>query len=125
MNDTRVRTLSLRQRHGEYRPPPRPALHLDAPAMRLGDPLADGEPQPRPRPLAGAGARGIGTVEPVEDVRYVARRDADPCIGDGEGDAAVLVSQAYTHPAAARRVLHRVREQIEQQLAHAAAVHVE
>src|SRR5437660_10680433 len=85
----------LRQGHGERGSPSRPALDLNRAAVRFGDPLADGEAEPRSRTLAGTRARRIRPPETIEDVRQVARRDADAGIGDGQGDASVRLPQLH------------------------------
>src|SRR5207302_11225720 len=113
----------LRERDGERGAPPGPALYLDRAAVRLGDPLADGEAEPRPRPLAGAGAGRVGPPEAIEDVGQVARGDADAGIGDGQGDATVGLPQLHADAAARRGVLHRVGDEVQDQLADPARVH--
>ena len=86
--------------------------------MRFGDPFADGEPQARPRSLTGAGACRIRAPETVEDVRQVAGGDADPRVGDAEGEFAVGGPELQAHAPARRRVLHGVGDEIEDQLAY-------
>src|SRR2546425_2435794 len=115
----------LRQGDGERGPPPRTAHHLDPPAVRLGDPLADREAQPGAGPLAGAGARRVGAPEAVEDVRQIARRDPDPGVGDADRDLAVLLAQLDADATPAGSVLHRVLNQVQHQLTDAALVHFE
>src|SRR5439155_15168364 len=82
-----------RQRDRERGPSPRPAHDVNAPAVRLGDPLADGESQPRAGALTGAGACRVGAPEAIENVREVPRGDADARVGLAEGDPAVCRAQ--------------------------------
>src|SRR6266545_1518685 len=76
--------LPARQPYRKRGPPPRAALHVDRPAMRLGDPLADGEAEPGTCALARARAGRVGAPEAVEDVRQIAGGDADAGVCDGE-----------------------------------------
>src|SRR6266545_2902722 len=76
--------LPARQPFSKRRPPPRAALHVDRPAMRLGDPLADREAEPGTCALARARAGRVGAPEAVEDVRQIAGGDADAGVCDGE-----------------------------------------
>src|SRR5206468_11287311 len=112
----------LRQGHGERGSPSRPALDLNRAAVRFGDPLADGEAEPRSRTLAGTRARRIRPPETVEDVRHVARRDANAGIGYGQGDATVRLPQLHREDAARRRVLHRGGDEVQDDLATPARV---
>ena len=91
--------------------------------MGFGDPLADGETEPGAGALARAGAGGVGAPEAVEDVRQVARRDADARIRDGEGHAPIRRPELQAHAAARGRVFHRVGEQVEDELTDAARIH--
>src|SRR5207244_10220620 len=95
----------------------RAADDVDLSAMRFGDPFANGEPEARSRPLAGAGARRVRAPEAIEDVRQVTGRDADPGVGDAEGEFAVGGTELQAHAAARRRVFHGVGEEVEGQLA--------
>src|SRR5881396_504020 len=110
------------QRDGERRPPPRAAHDIDAPAVRLGDPLADGEAQPGAGALTGARACRVGAPEAIEDVREIPRRDADPRVGDAEGDPAVRGAQLHAHCPARGSVLHGVGQEVQDQLADARRV---
>src|SRR2546430_367634 len=107
-----------RQGDGERGAASRTAHDVDPSAVRFGDPFANGEPQARPRPHTGAGACRVGAPEAVEDVRQVAGRDADPGVGDAEGEFAVGGTKLQAHAAARRRVFHGVGEEIEDQLAN-------
>src|ERR1700716_4359730 len=93
--------------------------------MRLGDPLADREAEARARALARAGARGVGAPEAVEDVRQIARRDADAGVRYREYGRPVVAGELDGNLPAARRVLHRVLDEIERELTDAAPVHGE
>src|SRR2546422_1777929 len=108
-----------RQRDRECRPPPRAALYVDRAAVRLGDPLTDGEAQPRPGALAGARARGVGPPEAVEDMGQVARRDADAGVGDRQRDPAIRLPQLHPHTAARRRGFAGVGDEVEDELTDA------
>src|SRR5438093_8462009 len=59
------------QRDRERGSPPRAADDIDAPAVRFGDPFADGEAQPGAGTLTGARARRVSAPEAIEDVREI------------------------------------------------------
>src|SRR5882757_7563683 len=104
--------MSARQTDRKRRAPPRPALHLDRAAVRLRDPLADGEAEAGAGALAGARARGIGAPKTIEDVRQIPGRDADAGVGHREHGASVIAPQLHGDLTAARRVLDRVLDEI-------------
>src|SRR5690242_6077392 len=103
--------------------PPRAADHVDLAAVRLGDPLADGETEAGAGPLPGAGARRVGAPEAVEDVREITRRDADARVGDAQGHATVGGTELHAHAAAGGRVLYGVCHEVEDELADPARIH--
>src|SRR5258708_18999449 len=115
--------LDAREADREGRASPRTAQHVDGAAVRLGDPLADGEAEAGAGTLARARARRVGAPEAVEDVRQIPGRDPDPGVGDGEPGTPVAAGQLHGDLTAARCVLHRVLDEIERELAHAAPVH--
>ena len=89
LRDARVHDLRnlglgqpLRGRDGEPddedRPPPHLALDLDASAVRLHDPLTQGQPEP------GSLAGGLRREEWLEDSRSNHGRNPGPGIGDRE-----------------------------------------
>src|SRR6185437_10477640 len=58
------------------------AEHRDFALVRIGDPLADGQPQPTAMKVAVTGL--VGAVEPFEDMRARLRWDADARVGHTE-----------------------------------------
>src|ERR1700682_6087724 len=78
--------IGFRQANGENGTPPRPALHRDGPAVRLCDPLSDGQTQTCTRPGPGPGTRRIGPPESLEDVRQIAGSNPDAGVANREGD---------------------------------------
>src|SRR5688572_7982601 len=56
-------------------------------------------------------------------MRQVAGRDADAGVGDGKHDAAVPGTELDYDLTAARRVLHRILDEVQRELAHAAPVY--
>src|SRR5437773_1128152 len=118
----RLETLGPRESHRKRRTPPRATDDVDPPAVRLGNPLGDGESQPRAGTLTGTRARRIGAPEAIEDVRQVSRGDADSGIGHAEGDPAVREAQLHAHGPARGSVLHGVGEEVQDQLADAGGV---
>src|SRR5207245_5328065 len=76
---------------------PRPPTTTLLPSTTLfrSDPLADGEAEAGTGTLARAGARRVGPPEAVEDVRQVARRDADPRVRHAELHAAVVLAELH------------------------------
>src|SRR5262245_49318932 len=115
--------LAARKSHRKRRSPPRAALHLDRATMRFGDPFTDGETEPGPRTLTRTRARRIGTPETIEHMRQIAGRDADARVRDREHRAAIVAAQLDRDLTAARRVFDRILNEIQRELAHAAAVH--
>src|SRR5437867_11140749 len=73
-----------RQRDRERGAPPRTTDDIDAAAVRLGDPFADGESQPGAGALTGARARRVGAPEAIEDMGEVPRGDPDARVGHAE-----------------------------------------
>lgn len=66
---------------------------LDVPAVRLGDPLGDGEAEPGA--VAGAGVVEAG--EALEDALPVGEIDAVTIVLDGELDLAVMLGERDAH----------------------------
>ena len=108
----------------EHRAPPRPALHRDGSAVRLGDPLGDREAQ--------AGARAArrcasGPGRPARTARRCAagRRARCRCrVAHGEADRPSSCSGGETSTVPpCGRVLDRVGHQVEQHLADPVPVH--
>src|SRR5687768_8192175 len=75
-----LRRLSHGQCDGESAPATETRAHRDRPAMRLGDPLTDSQPQTEPAALRDPGAvtreqgpraRAVRPPEPLEDVCQV------------------------------------------------------
>src|SRR5688500_18784119 len=91
----------------ERAPMPRRALDPDASSMRLDDTPGDGESEtgattPRPGRLP----------EAVEDPRQVVGGDAAARIGDPEDDPLIRRGRASRDPAACRRELDRVANEV-------------
>ena len=85
--------------------------------MRLHDPLCDRETEPEPAALRGPRARAIGPPEAVEDVWQIVGGDSDARVPNGDRDFIVAAPRRrQLHMAAARRVLDRVRDDVEEQL---------
>src|SRR4051795_12497268 len=88
-------------------------LEPDAPAVALGDLLADGKAD------AGAGvlAHGMQALEQHEDALEVLRLDADAVVGDADAPVAALVDGRDVDPRYARAAeLERVADQVLEQL---------
>src|SRR5260370_12161276 len=67
--------LDAREADREGRASPRPAQHVDGAAVRLGDPLADGEAEAGAGTLARARARRVGAPQALTAVRPIPRPD--------------------------------------------------
>src|SRR5690606_25622033 len=83
--------LAQREPDGKGRPLPVLGIDLDPATVPLHNPVGDREPQPKASSLA-AGSRFFRTVEPLEDMRQVFRRDAGSGIAaDDTGLSADLI----------------------------------
>ena len=82
--------------------------------MQLHELLGEGQAQPRP--LLSPGVVQADLTELLEDGRLVLGRDADPRVGDGDGEAAVGRRRAEANPAALGGELHRIGEEVHQDL---------
>src|SRR4029077_8104294 len=93
--------------------------HGDRAAVKLDSELAEGETEP------GATAAPAGAlIEAIEDVWGILRVDPGSGVADADDDGSLegLVARAFdAHLPAARRVLHRVREEVRED-AHDEAV---
>ena len=78
--DARREPPSQGQSYRESRPFGLSTIGFDGPAVGLDDPPADAQAQP----AAARGSRGIHLVEPLEDMRQVLGRDADPGVAHPE-----------------------------------------
>ena len=108
--------VKKRQRHGERAAASEPRRHVDRPAVRVRDPLRDREAQPETAALARARARTVRAPEAVKDERQVRRCDAEPRVGDGESRVVATFLERECHRAVARRVLERIRREIQEHL---------
>src|SRR5205085_7739477 len=61
---------------------------------------------------------GVEATELLEDPRLLVVRDPEPLVADGEADDAVFRGQDHVDPAAARRILRRVLDEVGEHLAH-------
>lgn len=103
--------------YSRSRPPTYLALQTDLPTMLLSDPLGDWQPEPCPTWVAAA--RGIGAVEPLEDVWQVIRRDTHSAITNQKLHGVVSAPQSHCDAATRRRVLERVVHEDQEELLQA------
>ena len=97
-------------------PPPGAFAARTSPPWRTTIARDDREPEPAARRHAGAGARGVGLVEPIEDVRQVLGRNARAGIGHRDADAIAVRLGEQRDPAAVRRVPDGVGRHVLQRL---------
>ena len=109
------------QRHGERAAHAGLADHGDGPAVQGGQ-LLD-QRQPDAGALAGAGGGPGDPVEALEQVRQLVGDDADAGVADGEPEAGLVGGQGHVD-AADEGVLHRVGEQVDDDLLPHARVDV-
>src|SRR5215471_621253 len=98
------------------------ALDPDAAAVELDQPFREREPEPGAVALLEADFR---LLELLEDPLVVLGRDSRPGIRHGHEHLAVHPRRGDADVPARRRELHRVREQVEDDLAQAALVSVD
>src|SRR5512144_2594504 len=94
-----------------------PALHPDAPAMRIDDALGDEQPQAAPRL-----SWRLVFPEPIEDVRQVFASDPGPRVEDPKTHICALSIDREGHVTAGGRELQGVSEEVGKHLKHALAV---
>src|SRR5438093_828359 len=103
-----VGASAARKLEREAAPAPHVALEVDAATVRLHDVAHDGEPE--------AGRARLGAVGPLdealEDPLALLGRDAGAGVAHRYQDGAVLRRGLHPHPATARRVAERVRDQV-------------
>src|SRR5262249_38717706 len=112
-----ARTPAVRlkgQREAERGPLTHLALHPDPSPVQLHELL--GECQPKPRALLLPSIISADLAELLEDGRLVLGRDPDPGVADGDGDAVLGRCGGEADPATFRRELHRVGEEVQQDL---------
>src|SRR5258705_9377760 len=97
-------------------------LHGERTAVRLRDPLTDRESQSEATTLRQPRARPIGPPESLEDVRQVACRYPDARVANRKVDFAVTTLHRKLDGASSRRVLDRVRDQVQEQLTQSKAI---
>src|SRR4030042_1522613 len=102
------------QPHGEGGPVARRAFDGDGAAVGLGYPATDAEAKPGPALDAASGL--VYSVEAVEDVRQVLRGDAHAGVADPQLDLLAVHPPAGGDPAARRRVLDAVVQEVEKEL---------
>src|SRR5689334_5892432 len=104
-----------RQRHREDASAPFFALHRHRAAKQLGHPLHDAEPEARA--LTVCALRRIHLPERLENLREMFGRDADAGVGHLDRVAMMIDGpRRHTHMTR-RRVLHRVADQVDHDLA--------
>src|SRR4051812_23208877 len=97
------------------------ALHLDAAAVRLDDPLGDGEAEARA--LGVAREEVVRPVEALEDALALMRPDPDAVVRDLDGDGSVPAAPAAQADQLVRTgVLDRVVQEVEDRLRHGVAI---
>src|SRR4051794_20987971 len=89
------------------------ARHRDPPAVRLDELPRDVQPDAE---ALRARRRGAGSIEAVEQARWLLRLDAHALVPDRDGRVAVLALDLHADLAAVRRVFDGVREQVVQDL---------
>ena len=112
-----------RQHHRENASTAEPRLRRERPAVGLHDPLRDRQPKAEAAALRRTRPNAVRAPEAIEDVRQIVRRDPHPGIAHDDRDLVVRTARhRHLHATAARRVLDRVRHEVEQQLAQARAI---
>src|SRR5690606_23328470 len=96
------------------------ALRLDGAAVQLDEVPHDREPEAEPAVRARGG--GVGLPEALEEPWQRRGADAGAVVADGEPDVAPGVRERDRDPAAARRELHRVRDEVPDHLLEALGV---
>src|SRR5579864_7957014 len=86
--------------HSKCRSLPRCALHLDVSAVRVGDPLRDGESQPNAAHLPRA--HFIGAIKSLENARQILGCNADPGVPDFDDAESIHAVHPDRHAAAGR-----------------------
>ena len=95
------------------RPVARPAVDRDGRAVPVGDPLH--EAQAEARAFGSGGPRRVTPEEPLEHVRHGAGRDADAGVVHLQHRVDALTLDPDADPAARRRELDGVVQQVQQQ----------
>lgn len=106
--------LPIRQHDLDASATPQPAHQTDGPSVRLGDRLADRQPQPCSSSVAAA--PGVYSVEAVENPVLVLSGDPIAGIPDPEPDRTIVWPAASDDRSPRRGMGHRVVDQIDQQL---------
>src|SRR5688500_12940780 len=86
------------------------ALHLDAAAVRLDDPVDETEAEPGPLNLRGDHVGGA--VERLEDAGLLRGRNAEPAIGDADADLVSGVRGAHANPPPCGAVLDGIADEV-------------
>ena len=92
--------------------------------MRVDDGSADVQPQSKAAEST-ATRIVIGLVEALEDIRPMLVGDPDPGVADGHLDVATATVNVDGDRPALRRILHRVLEQVAQDLVDPIAIRVD
>src|SRR5262249_14672944 len=86
------------------------AFNPDPPPMQLHELLRQRQAEPGALLLAGVVPPDLAKL--LEDGRLILERDPDPCVADGDRDDAVGSRRGKADPAALRRELHGVRQEV-------------
>src|SRR5262249_13002284 len=103
-----------RQSEPERRPLAHPALDPDPPPVKLHELL--GQRQPEPRALLLAGVVAANLAELLKDRRLIFGGDPDPRVADRDRDDTLRCRGGDADPAPLRGELHRVRQEVQQDL---------
>ena len=85
--------------------------------------ILEGDGQPEPGPAEGALPRRVRPPEPVEDARQITRTHPDPIVAHGDCDCAGVAVDG-DDDGIALAVLDRIAEQVAQDAADAAGIHL-
>src|SRR6266850_868414 len=91
----------------------RAAGDTDHPSMRFHDPQANGQAQAGSSPAARPGL--VGSIEALEDVRKMVRRDPDTAVANGHHGRFTVRPGRYDDTALRRRVVDAVVDEIDEQ----------
>ncbi len=96
------------------------ALNGDGGAVQLGQ--VSGQRQADPQSPVRARGRAVPLAESIERVRQKIRRDSDPVVGDLKDGGVGLPRQPHVDVPPVRRELHRVRNQVGDNLLQAIGI---